>query len=174
MAKTFVSPTGREVHFDANEIIVSKTDPRGRMTYVNDVFMRVSGFQEVELIGEPHSMIRHPDMPRSVFKLLWDTIQSGQEIFAYVKNMCKSGDHYWVFAHVTPTFDTNRGIVGYHSNRRVPRRDALKKVEPLYEALLQEERRHSDRKQGLTHGVGKLQSVLTQRGIGYDEFVLSL
>lgn len=86
--------TGHERTFPEHEIIVSKTDPRGRMTYVNDIFLLVSGYAEDELIGEPHSKIRHPHMPRCVFKLLWDTILSGREIFAYVNNRAKSGDHY--------------------------------------------------------------------------------
>ena len=99
-----MSPSNRESPFDENEIIVSKTDTRGRITYANDVFSRVSRFGVAELLGAPHSIIRHPDMPRCVFKLLWDTIQAKQEIFAYVVNMAKNGDHYWVFAHVTPSF----------------------------------------------------------------------
>ena len=71
-------------------------------------------------MGQPHSIIRHPDMPRAVFKLLWDTVIEGREIFAYVKNKAKNGDFYWVFAHVTPSYDNDRRIIGFHSNRRVP------------------------------------------------------
>lgn len=114
--------TGVEKSFGKDEIIVSKTDLKGRITYVNRVFMSVAGYEEDELLGEPHSLIRHPDMPRCVFKLLWDTIQAKNEIFAYVINRCKNGDHYWVHAHVTPNFDAQGAVVGYHSNRRVPDR----------------------------------------------------
>ncbi len=89
-----VEPTGREVRFGADEIIVSKTDLTGHLTYANDVFLRVAGYTEAEVIGQPHSFIRHPEMPRAVFKLLWDTIQSGREVFAYVVNLTKHGDHY--------------------------------------------------------------------------------
>jgi PAS domain S-box-containing protein len=95
--------TGVERTFVENEIIVSKTDLKGRITYANDVFIKLAGFTETELLGQPHSIIRHPEMPRCVFKLLWDTIAEGGEIFAYVVNRSKNGDHYWVFAHVTPT-----------------------------------------------------------------------
>jgi PAS domain S-box-containing protein len=112
------TPTGRERTFDDEEIIVSKTDLSGRITYANDVFLRISGYTEAEVIGQPHSLIRHPDMPRSVFNLLWKTIGAGQEIFAYVVNMAKNGDHYWVLAHVTPTFGPAGDIIGFHSNRR--------------------------------------------------------
>lgn len=94
--RTKMVPTGVERFFREDEVIVSKTDLKGRLTYVNRVFINISGYQEPELLGEPHSLIRNPEMPRSVFKLLWDTIGAGREIFAYVNNMSKNGDHYWV------------------------------------------------------------------------------
>ena len=96
--------TGVERTFGEDEIIVSKTDLTGRITYANDVFLRISGYAEAEVLGQPHSIIRHPGTPRAVFSLLWRTIESGREIFAYVVNRAKNGDHYWVLAHVTPTF----------------------------------------------------------------------
>ena len=105
MARPTVAPTGRERVFGEDEIIVSKTDLQGRITYANSVFLRVAGYAEEDVLGQPHSMIRHPGMPRAVFKLLWETIAGGREIFAYVKNLARDGDHYWVFAHVTPSFD---------------------------------------------------------------------
>ena len=83
------APAGEEVRFGLEDIIVSKTDAKGRITYVNRVFLDVSGYTRNELLGQPHSIIRHPDMPAGVFKLLWDTIQGGHEIFAYVKNSAK-------------------------------------------------------------------------------------
>src|SRR5689334_2578922 len=102
MRATRTRPTGVERTFGADEIIVTKTDPRGVITYANEVFLRVSALTEAEAAGQPHSIIRHPDMPRAVFKLLWDTLGERQEIFAYVKNLAADGAHYWVFAHVTP------------------------------------------------------------------------
>ncbi len=119
-SRTHIVPTGIERHFGEDEIIVSKTDLQGKITYANDVFIRVSGYSEEELIGAPHSLIRHPDMPRAVFKLLWDTLAAGEEIFAYVNNLAASGDNYWVFAHVTPSLGADGKVIGYHSNRRVP------------------------------------------------------
>lgn len=174
LAVKTVEPTDEEVTFADNEIIVSKTDLKGQMTYVNRVFMAVSGYVEGELLGQPHNMIRHPDMPRTVFKYLWDTIGGGQEIFAYVKNMTKSGGYYWVFAHVTPTFGANGEIVGYHSNRRTPDRAALKKIEPLYKTLLEEENRHANSKDGLAAAVGLLEETLRAESLAYDEFIFSL
>ena len=110
------SPTRKEVFFPDSEIIVSKTDLKGRITYANQTFCHVAGYDEAELLGQQHSIVRHPDMPRAVFKLLWDTLGEGKEIFAYVKNMTKHGDYYWVFAHVTPSYDGAGKLVGYHSS----------------------------------------------------------
>lgn len=167
--------TGVERRFGDDEIIVSKTDLKGRITYVNRVFMSISGFTERELLGQPHSVIRHPDMPRSIFKLFWDTLLDGREVFAYVKNRCKSGDHYWVLAHATPSYDAAGTIVGYHSNRRVPDRRVLEQVvEPLYRGLLDEENRHADRKEGLLRAHGSLMRMLETKGVAYDRWVFSL
>jgi PAS domain S-box-containing protein len=172
--KQSVRPTGRESPFAADEIIVSKTDLKGRITYANDVFMRVSGYAPGELIGQPHSIIRHPDMPRCVFKLLWDTIQAKAEIFAYVLNLAKNGDHYWVLAHVTPSFDGAGEVVGYHSNRRKPTPAQIDKASALYRMLLEQERQAPDRKIGLQQSHDRLAADLRAKGLAYDEFVFSL
>lgn len=174
MAKIKVTPTGREAPFREGELIVSKTDPKGRITYCNDVFLRVAGYREQELIGAPHSLIRHPDMPRSVFKLLWDTIGAGNEIFAYVINMARNGDHYWVFAHVTPSFDAAGRIVSYHSNRRKPRPEAVAAAHSLYRELRDIEDAPSNRKDGMQAAYDELLSILARKEVGYDRFVLSL
>ncbi|WP_298724366.1 PAS domain-containing protein [uncultured Ferrovibrio sp.] len=168
------TPTQVERTFGEDEIIVSKTDTRGRITYANEVFCRVAGYSEHDLVGQPHSIVRHPDMPRCVFQLLWDTISSGNEIFAYVKNMARNGDYYWVFAHVTPSFDISGKIVSYHSSRRKPEPGVIAKVEPLYRALLEEEQRHHDRKQGQAAGVAMLHDILNKNQVSYEQFVFSL
>ena len=169
-----ITPTNTERFFGDNEVIVSKTDLKGRMAYVNRIFMSISDYHEGELLGEPHSMIRHPEMPRCVFKLLWERITSGNEIFAYVINMCKNGDHYWVLAHVTPSFDKDGNVTGYHSNRRIPRRDALNNnIIPLYKQLLDEEARHHNRKDGMNSGFQMLNDIIKDKGIEYDEFIFS-
>ena len=169
-----IIPTGVERFFGEDELIVSKTDLKGRITYVNDIFIKVSGFTERELIGMPHSLIRHPEMPRAVFKLLWETIQSGEEIFAYVMNMCKNGDHYWVFAHVTPTFDANGQIANYHSNRRVPDRDAIQRISALYKMLLAEEKKSSDARKGMEASYELLCRLLNDKGMKYEEFAFAV
>jgi len=167
-----IRPTGRERTFGLDEIIVSKTDPKGILTYANRVFLDVAGYTEDEVIGQPHNCIRHPDMPRCVFELLWSTIQSGREIFAYVVNLAKNGDHYWVLAHVTPTFDASGNIVGYHSNRRVPDRSAVQKIIPIYRTLCEVESGFAHRKEAIRASTEELTRVLA--GTPYDEMVWSL
>jgi PAS domain S-box-containing protein len=168
-------PTDTEVFFDPEDIIVSKTDLKGRLTYVNRTFCQIAGYTERELLGQPHSLIRHPDMPRAVFKLLWDTIQNGREVFAYVKNMTKTGDFYWVFAHVTPSFDVDGKIAGFHSNRRVPDRTVVSNViAPLYADLLRAEGSHRNGKDALAAGHRRLMDFVTAKKVAYDELVFSL
>jgi len=168
---TTIAPTGVERSFGRGEVIVSKTDLQGRLTYTNDVFCRVAAYAESDLLGRPHNVIRHPAMPGSVFKLLWDTIERGQEIFAYVLNLAGDGAHYWVLAHVTPSFDRTGTLVGHHSNRRLPARGAVREVEPLYQTLLAEERRHSSGPQAAVAGLDLLQRLLDEQGATYDEWV---
>lgn len=173
MART-ITPTQAEVFFDRSDIIVSKTDLKGRITYANKIFLEIAGYSMNEVIGAPHSIIRHPDMPRAIFKLLWDTVSEGREIFAFVKNMTKSGAHYWVLAHVTPSRDGTGKVVGYHSNRRVPNRTRLDGVFiPLYAELNRIERSHTNAKQGLVASSQHLADTLTKRGMSYDEFVFT-
>jgi PAS domain S-box-containing protein len=173
-ARSEVAPTGRESTFGEDEIIVSKTDVTGRITYANHVFLRVSGYAEHEALGAPHSLIRHPEMPRAVFKLAWDRLLAGHEVFAYVNNLARNGDNYWVLAHMTPTFGSDGATVGFHSNRRVPDRDKLAKVIPLYAQLRQDETRHTDRADGLRASSQRLEAILSASGSTYDSWIWSL
>ncbi|WP_106753893.1 PAS domain-containing protein [Pannonibacter carbonis] len=175
MAKQKVLPTGVERFFSDKDLIVSKTDLKGRITYTNRIFRDIAGYSGADLDGAPHSLIRHPDMPRCVFKLLWDTIEAGGEVFAYVKNMCANGDHYWVLAHVTPSYDAAGRMVGYHSNRRVPNPTLIRDtITPLYERLLEAERQAPDRKIGMQAGHALLTGLLQDKGTSYDEFIHTL
>lgn len=167
-------PTGRERPFLDEDIIVSKTDTKGRITYVNDVFCSVGEYTEDELLGKPHSIIRHPDMPRAIFALLWQRLKAGEEIFAFVKNLAKSGDHYWVFAHVTPSFDRQGTISGFHSNRRSVPRSALGFVEGLYRDMLAAEQGAGDPSRGVEASMQLLERYLAERGGVYDAFVQSI
>lgn len=169
------SPTGIERYFDANDIIVSKTNLKGHITYINKIFMDISDYTEMEIIGKPHSLIRHPDMPRTIFKTLWDYIQNGQEVFAYVINCAKNGDHYWVYAHVTPSLNVDGRVIGYHSNRRVPDRKVLENyLFPLYDELRAVEQKEVNKKNGLCAGSELLQNILNEANIAYDEFIVTI
>lgn len=165
---------GKEVYFDRNDLIVSKTDLDGRITYANHTFLEVSDYQEGEVLGKQHNVIRHGNMPRAVFDFLWSTIQAGKEIFAYVVNSTKHGDHYWVQAHVTPSM-RGETVVGYHSTRRVPNPHTIQNVVmPLYDKLSSIERSNPSKKEGLQQSVAALQEMLSEKGMSYDEFISDL
>ena len=165
--------TGRERHLESGTVIVSKTDVKGVITYVNSAFLEISGYDEHEVLGAPHSVLRHPHMPRSVFKLLWDTIRSGEEVFAYVNNRARNGDHYWVFAHVTPTVNRTGEIVGFHSNRRAPSPSAIEIITPLYESIAKVEISGS-RTDAAERGLEYLTSRISKIGLSYSEFLFSI
>jgi len=169
-----VRPTGAERTFTANEIIVTKTDVQGRITYANEVFCRMSAMAEGDVLGQAHSVIRHPEMPRGVFRLMWDRLQAREEIFAYVVNLAADGAHYWVFAHVTPTVDATGRVVGYHSNRRAPSRAGVLAAQDLYRRVLAEERRTPSAPEAAARGIATLREILDKQGTTYDELVWSI
>lgn len=163
------TPNNTEKTFAENEIIVSKTDTKGIITYGNELFIKMSGYTEEELLGANHNIIRHPDMPKIVFKLLWDTVEAKKEIFAYVKNLSKDGSYYWVFANVTPSHDLKGNIIGYYSVRRTPSRSAIDKISPIYDALIA-----AEKKGGMSESLKLLDSTLSSVGMSYEEFILSI
>lgn len=124
---------------DEGDFIVSKTDLKGLITYVNKPFIDIACYTEAELLGKPHNIIRHPDMPKAAFKDLWQTIKMGQEWRGIVKNLCKDGAYYWVDAYVVPIFKGNEKV-GYVSMRRKPTDEQVQAVLPLYKQMLSEEK----------------------------------
>ncbi len=165
---------GKELFFDRNELIVSKTDIKGRLTYANDVFLKLANYESREVIGKPHNIVRHENMPRSIFDLLWETLEKGEEVFAYVVNASKNGDHYWVIAHITPSKVENQTI-GYHSTRRTPSKKIITQViEPLYDKLLSLEKAAINRKDGIQKAREYLNIMLTDKGLSYPQFMASL
>lgn len=162
-------PNLQERQFPENEIIVSKTDLKGKILYGNRIFIELSGYTEKELLGKPHNIVRHPDMPKVIFKFLWDSVKNGKEIIAYVKNLSKDGSFYWVKAFVTPSFNAKGEIVGYHSIRLKPTEAAKESVSALYKELLEVEQR-----EGIEKSQERLEQVLAQKGVGYEEFISSL
>ncbi|GGF52791.1 PAS domain-containing protein [Alteromonas lipolytica] len=168
-----VSANAREITFSADELIVSKTDLRGNITYANRHFMRISNFAEIDLLGRPHSIIRHPDMPRGVYHAMWKTLKSKNEFFGFVKNLTSDGDYYWVFANVTPDF--NKGnIEGFFSVRRQAPRAALAMITPLYQQMLEIEKR-SRKESAPTESWNWLQDhIKSETGLSYEEFIIGL
>lgn len=158
-----------ERFMEENDFIVSKTDTKGRITYCNKIFMNMAEYGEEELLGQPHNIIRHPDMPRVVFKYLWDEISQKREVFAFVVNKTKNNNHYWVFTHVTPSFDDRGNIIGYYSVRRKPNPKALEIIKPLYKAMLD-----AEAKGGMDASFKLLVDVLTDKGMEYDELIIAL
>ena len=126
--------TQHEYDYPASQMLVSATDLKGRIQYCNPAFVAVSGYTREELIGQPHNIIRHPDMPADAFSDMWNTIREGRPWTALVKNRRKNGDHYWVRANVTPVSELG-SVVGYLSVRVKPSREEVRAAEALYEKM---------------------------------------
>jgi PAS domain S-box-containing protein len=168
-----IVPTDKEIVMREDDFIVSKTDLKGRITYGNKTFLEFSGFEEKDMLGIQHNVIRHPDMPRAVFKMLWSSIQEGREIFAYVKNICKDGSFYWVIANITPSVDEKGQVLGYYSVRRKPHPRAIPVISALYRKMLDEERRVGSR-DAIAASTRVMDEFLNEKGMGYEQFVLTL
>jgi PAS domain S-box-containing protein len=131
------TPKNEEIELDPKRYIVSETDEKGRITFANDYFKEVSGYSDEELIGKPHNIVRHPDMPKVVFKLLWETIKQGKNINAVVKNLAKDGRYYWIFTEFEIRRDTDTGdIIGYHAARKTISKHVIEIISDLYTKLL--------------------------------------
>jgi PAS domain S-box-containing protein len=118
------------------DIIVSKTDTMGNIEYANQIFFKLSGYNKKELIFEPHSILRHPDMPKIIFKYLWSELKKGNEVYAFIKNLTKDGSFYWVLAYVRPTLNPDGSLRNYVSTRKLMSPTAREFIEPLYAKLL--------------------------------------
>ncbi|SFV60608.1 SIGNAL-TRANSDUCTION SENSOR PROTEIN-PAS/PAC domain [hydrothermal vent metagenome] len=160
-------PLDKEKVLDPKRYIVSKTDPKGIITYGNDYFVEISGYSEAELIGKPHNIIRHPDMPKIVFKLMWDRIKKGENIMAVVKNLAKDGSYYWVVTEFESKVDPLTGeIISYTAFRKAASKDMIAMMEPIYKKLVEIETTS-----GMEESEAYLKDLLTQKGENYDEFI---
>lgn len=172
--KPKIEPQNVERRMDDNDFIVSKTDPTGRITYANRIFMQMCGYPELQLLHVQHNIIRHPDMPRGVFKFMWDTLKSGEEFFGFVKNLCADGSFYWVFANVTQDYDASGKLQGYYSVRRKPPQSAIDVVTPIYQQMLAIERASSS-VDGPNKSIQYLVDVIKQSSAkNYNQLVLGL
>jgi PAS domain S-box-containing protein len=134
------TPNNHEIKVTAVDIVVSKTDITGNIEYANQIFYKLSGYNKRELTFEPHSILRHPDMPKVVFKHLWSELKQGNEVYAFVKNLTKDGSFYWVLAYVRPTLNPDGSLRNYVSTRKMMSDDARAFIEPFYAKLLDVEK----------------------------------
>ncbi|MGR8930826.1 MAG: PAS domain-containing protein [Gammaproteobacteria bacterium] len=172
--KPAITPNDTEKKLGEEDFIVSKTDASGRITYANRIFMEIAGYPEAKLLGVQHNIIRHPDMPRGVFRFMWNTLKSGKEFFGFAKNLCADGGYYWVFANITPDFDRDGALQGYYSVRRQPPRSALEVITPIYREMLAIEKQCSV-KEAPDKSLEYLFDVVAKSGAkSYDNLVLQL
>lgn len=163
-------PKNNQIKLDPKRYIVSKTDKHGIIEYGNDYFVEISGYTEPELLGQPHSIIRHPDMPKIVFKLMWDRINKAQNIMAVVKNLAKDGSYYWVVTEFQPKVDPiTNDIISHTAFRKAAPQKAVDVMEPIYQKLLEIEKEG-----GMEASEKYLRGFLEEKGVTYDEFVNDL
>jgi PAS domain S-box-containing protein len=163
-------PIDKEVSWDKTQTIMSKTDLYGTIEYANEVFVDVCGYEDYELMAHPHNIVRHPDMPKVIFKVLWENIQKGNQFHGIVKNLAKSGRYYWVITNFEYSRDENGNIVNYIARRKAVPQDVITKhIEPLYKKLLQIEE---------ASGVGAsekyLIGFLEEQGLSYVDLITKL
>lgn len=161
------TPIDQSVPLDKYKYIMSRTDTKGIIEYGNDYFCEISGYTAEELAGQPHNIIRHPDMPRIVFELMWERLKQGKTLFAVVKNMAKDGRYYWV----TTKFEIQRNpltkeITGYLAYRQAAKPKTVETISRLYETLLEKERTG-----GTAASKAYLEQHLERRGQTYDAFI---
>lgn len=168
----FKQPTiiDKEVVWDKSRVIISKTDHRGIIEYTNEVFVDVCGYEDYELMGQPHSIIRHPDMPKVLFKVLWENLKLVGNFHAVVKNLAKSGRYYWVVTDFESTKNEDGEITHYFGRRRaVPQEIITNYIEPLYKKLLQIEKAS-----GVEYSEKYLIGFLEEKNRSYVEYINDL
>ena len=164
------TPIDREVGWNKSQVVISETDVYGRITNVNDVFCNVCGYSPDEMIGQPHSIIRHPDMPKLIFKLLWDNLKAGNNFIGVIKNLAKSGEYYWVITDFEMRRDTMGNITHYIARRKsVPKAVIENYVAPLYETLLKLEKVG-----GMELSTRFFKNYLAKQGKDYIDFIIDV
>lgn len=162
-------PMDKEINLDPKKTIMSKTDARGIIEYANDYFIEISGYEEYELMGQPHNSIRHPEMPKTIFKILWDSLKKGENIHAFIKNLAKDGRYYWVLTNFEFKMDAEGNIQSYYAKRKAAPRNAIQEIEKLYYTL-----RNIENRQGMQAGVNYLNGLLEDKKMSFNEYILSI
>lgn len=159
----------REVEFSKKKFIVSKTDIEGRITFVNKNFCDVSGYTAAELMGVEHNVLRHPDMPKAIFYMIWKSLHAGMEISAVIKNLAKSGKYYWLITDLSMERDTKGNLKTFSSFNRIAPEPIIEVIEELYAEMILAEKRG-----GLESSLHCLEEFLKERGMSYNEFLEEL
>jgi len=167
------TPTDVEQEITSIDLIVSKSDEEGNITYVNPIFVKISGYKQGSLLDEPHSILRHPDMPKVIFKYLWDNIKQGNETSAFVKNLCKDGSFYWVIATVKIAKNPDGSFRNYMSTRKCITPTAKETISALYAKLLA-----TEKADGVDASEKELNEFLSANGVtdsvSFNKFMLDL
>jgi len=158
-----------EIKFSKKKFIVSKTDIKGNIIFTNKNFSEVSGYNEAELVGAAHNILRHPDMPQAVFFLVWQNLLAGRSISGIVKNLAKDGRYYWVIADLEPKFDKKGNIIALTAFRRAAPQNVIDAATELYATMLAIEKKH-----GMERSLGYLEAFLEEHQLSYDEFIHEL
>jgi len=153
-------PTETEREVSSIDLIVSKADEKGNITYVNPIFMKISGYTQGELYDKPHAILRHPDMPKVIFKYLWDNLKMGNDVVAYVENLCKNGSYYWVLATVKTAKNPDGSFRNYMSTRKCVTPAAKETISALYVTLLE-----AEKEGGVEASEALLQTFMDEHGI---------
>jgi PAS domain S-box-containing protein len=160
-------PINKEIKISSKNFIVSKTDEKGNILYVNDTFCDVTGYEEVDVLGKPHNILRHPDMPAVIFYLMWTKIKNGENIRALVKNLARSGKYYWVCTDFEIHYETSHK--SYMAFRRAVPKKTVQAIEPLYKHLLKIEKTH-----GIHASLVYLEGFLNERHLTFEEYMDSI
>lgn len=163
------TPIEKEIKLDPSRVIMSKTDPKGIIEYANKYFMEISGYEEFELMGQPHNIIRHPDMPKVIFKLLWERLQEGKNAHIIIKNLTKNGSYYWVLTNFETKYNEVGQIVSYFAHRKAAPSSAIFEIEKLYKTILSIEKKRSPE-----IAEKYFYSLIEESGKTYDDYILSL
>jgi len=156
----------KEIVFSKKKFIVSKTDVQGNILFINKNFCEISGYSEDELIGAPHNVVRHPDMPQAIFFLIWSSLLAGREVSGVVKNLAKSGEYYWVISDFSVKRDETGEIKSFTAFRRAAPNQVIESIEELYETMLSIEKKH-----GIEKSLAYLEAFLEEQQLTYDEFL---
>jgi PAS domain S-box-containing protein len=163
------TPSERELEWDRTKVLYSKTDAKGNILYANDAFIDVCGYDDVELIDKPHNILRHPDMPKVIFKLVWENVLQGKECSAVFKNMSKTGRYYWVNGEIKNGVAENGQVFYTSSQKSIPAEAVAEHIEPLYKKLLQIEK-----VSGLQTSENYLIGFLEEKRKTYFEYINSV